>query len=110
MLHDRWTKPQMEPEPPTLVDSDQHSPDLPRNQHGRTWAEEEAHLCHLLTNLNLVEREHIIRRQKDLFAFYVASTAAATDDARHEIFAQAYRATPPERRRRYYETMRRDWT
>ena len=108
MLHDkRWTQPKMEPEPPTNVDSDEHAP---RNQHGRTWAEEEAHLCRLLRNLTLVEREHILRRQKDLFAFYVASAAAATDDARHEAFAQAYRATPPERRRRYYETMRRDWT
>jgi hypothetical protein len=79
-----------------------------RNHFGHTWREHEKFLETKLADLPLMEREREMRIQKAQFD--MSAAAAPAFERRLELVEAAYRATRPEDRAHYVESIEHDWT
>lgn len=79
----------------------------PRNQHGRTWSEQRAHLERELADLEPEDRRREIDYQHQLFSRY--STPIESAVRRRQRFKDLVNATRPSFRRRLVQSLMKNW-
>lgn len=84
------------------------TPDVPRNQYGRTWEEHrvivEEQLRGALTEEQFAHEMAIQRRQFEIFSGFIAEV-----DGRQAQLQRSFDATPLDRHERILEAARRSW-
>lgn len=80
----------------------------PRNQFGRTWDEELAHIEPMLAGYSDEERIAEIAHHHQLFKHFSKPLPQA--QRRQNLLASVYEATRPPLRRRFLDSIRKNWT
>jgi hypothetical protein len=87
---------------------EQPAPDELRNSSGRTWKEEEAHIKEVYADRNQSYVERKLRVRKLIFDREVSPNPIV--ELRQQLFEDAVRAAPPERRQGVIESLKKTWT
>jgi hypothetical protein len=99
------------PKPPVILEPARPTPlevVEPRNEFGRTWTEELAYLEPFLQGYTQSERDAEIEHQHKLFHHFSKPLPVAQERQAH--LQGVYAATRPSLRRRFLESIQRNWT